>query len=160
MSCVAAGCRASTQALHTAQLVPGSRAAMKPGRKHPVWRCLLLSTCPPRPCLHPRPPSPGVYFFFYSALKERAVAWQRARAARAGAIGGGPGGGRGDNIGVVASLLVATAAGALNQLITMPASVVATRIQVGAREDLEDLGGDGGGRCCVALGWLDVVGKG
>ncbi|PNW86626.1 hypothetical protein CHLRE_02g094250v5 [Chlamydomonas reinhardtii] len=73
--------------------------------------------------------SSGVYFFFYSALKERAVAWQRARAARAGAIGGGPGGGRGDNIGVVASLLVATAAGALNQLITMPASVVATRIQ-------------------------------
>ncbi|KAG2426984.1 hypothetical protein HXX76_012768 [Chlamydomonas incerta] len=73
--------------------------------------------------------SSGVYFFFYSALKERAVAWQRARAARAGVISSGPGGGRGDNIGVVASLLVATAAGALNQLITMPASVVATRIQ-------------------------------
>ncbi|KAG2425612.1 hypothetical protein HYH02_014986 [Chlamydomonas schloesseri] len=73
--------------------------------------------------------SSGVYFFFYSALKERAVAWQRARAARTGVISSGPGGGRGDNIGVLASLLVATGAGALNQLITMPASVVATRIQ-------------------------------
>ncbi|KXZ43119.1 hypothetical protein GPECTOR_102g72 [Gonium pectorale] len=82
--------------------------------------------------------SSGVYFFFYSKLRQQAVAWSRARAAAAGKDASSGGGG-GKDVGVLASLLVATAAGALNQLITMPASVVATRIQgyqslPGARE--------------------------
>ncbi|GLC37465.1 hypothetical protein PLESTB_001857200 [Pleodorina starrii] len=68
--------------------------------------------------------SSGVYFFFYSKLRETAVAWSWSKR------GGGSGGeSRSRDIGVLASLLVATTAGALNQLITMPVSVVATRVQ-------------------------------
>ncbi|GIL56566.1 hypothetical protein Vafri_11907 [Volvox africanus] len=67
--------------------------------------------------------SSGVYFFFYSKLREHAVILSRRGCCAAGAEN------RSKDIGVIASLLVATAAGALNQIITMPASVVATRIQ-------------------------------
>ncbi|GLI67815.1 hypothetical protein VaNZ11_012068 [Volvox africanus] len=65
--------------------------------------------------------SSGVYFFFYSKLREQAVILSKRGCSAAG--------NRSKDIGVIASLLVATTAGALNQLITMPASVVATRIQ-------------------------------
>ncbi|PNH03420.1 Leucine--tRNA ligase [Tetrabaena socialis] len=89
--------------------------------------------------------SSGVYFFFYAKLRERAVAAARKRAAAAAAAGGGgdaAGAARGgDDIGVLASLLVATAAGACCQLITIPASVVATRIQLSEAE--VDKRGDG-----------------
>ncbi|EFJ40234.1 hypothetical protein VOLCADRAFT_69839, partial [Volvox carteri f. nagariensis] len=68
--------------------------------------------------------SSGVYFFFYSKLREQAVAWSKRGNSVAGAES------RSKDIGVLASLLVATIAGACNQLITMPASVVATRMQV------------------------------
>ncbi|GIL93404.1 hypothetical protein Vretimale_6054 [Volvox reticuliferus] len=67
--------------------------------------------------------SSGVYFFFYSKLREQAVIWSKRGCSAAGAEN------RSKDIGVIASLLVATVAGGLNQLITMPASVVATRMQ-------------------------------
>ncbi|GFR50071.1 hypothetical protein Agub_g12213 [Astrephomene gubernaculifera] len=68
--------------------------------------------------------SSGVYFFFYSKLREMAVAWTRSsKADGSGAES------RSKDIGMLASLLVPLVAGALNQLTTMPASVVATRMQ-------------------------------
>lgn len=67
--------------------------------------------------------SNGVYFYFYSRFRAQAVTWARRKQ------GGAVAPGQRVDIGVLASLAVATAAGACNQLATLPVSVVATRMQ-------------------------------
>mmetsp|Transcript_9609 Transcript_9609/g.23829 ORF Transcript_9609/g.23829 Transcript_9609/m.23829 type:complete len:430 (-) Transcript_9609:780-2069(-) len=76
--------------------------------------------------------SSGVYFYLYSKLRHFVVTCREslhtgAGAAPAPASSGGST--KNKDIGVLSSLLVAALAGAGNQLITMPASVVATRMQ-------------------------------
>mmetsp|Transcript_11272 Transcript_11272/g.24282 ORF Transcript_11272/g.24282 Transcript_11272/m.24282 type:complete len:394 (-) Transcript_11272:1167-2348(-) len=85
--------------------------------------------------------SSGVYFYLYSKLRDIAVRSNQARLAakqkaREGAAAAAAtdqaeaaGSSKNVNIGVLASLLVAAIAGAGNQLITLPASVLATRMQ-------------------------------
>lgn len=72
--------------------------------------------------------SSGVYFYLYSKLRHFVVTNNKRLSPNPGSNGGQDTKNR--DIGVLASLLVAAVAGAGNQLVTMPASVVATRMQV------------------------------
>ncbi len=84
--------------------------------------------CPLHPTLRIQPNilesglSSTVYFYLYSRLRNLAVA-QKNQSGSASSES------KGQDIDVVSSLLVAALAGAGNQLLTMPASVVATRMQ-------------------------------
>lgn len=60
-----------------------------------------------------------VYFYLYSLLKQATLSLQRG----SGGGGAGSGGKGGNEFGVVASLLVASLAGAGNMLVTTPAQV-------------------------------------
>ena len=82
-----------------------------------------------------------MYFYLYSRLRSLAV----SRNSPVGAPGGGS-----KDIGVLASLAVAALAGAGNQLVTMPASVVATRMQAQAKLRME-------GGADVPTGALHVI---
>ncbi|KAG1680396.1 hypothetical protein FOA52_015487 [Chlamydomonas sp. UWO 241] len=92
--------------------------------------------------------SSGVYFYLYSRLRGLAVSQQRAARARAQGPGKpGDAGGSGtkhEAIGVLASLLVAALAGAGNQLVTMPASVVTTRMQARSKAKMDGRASGGG----------------
>lgn len=81
--------------------------------------------------------SSGVYFYLYSKLRHLVVAHQAKKRQQDGAQGGDT---RSSSIGVLASLLVATLAGAGNQLVTLPFSVIATRMQAQqkVKRDLAD----------------------
>jgi adenine nucleotide transporter 17 len=82
--------------------------------------------------------SSAIYFFFYSVLRQAVVANNR----RARGDTTPSGSSRTEDIGVVASLLVAAIAGAGNMLITTPAAVITTQMQARskAKQHLESEG--------------------
>lgn len=71
--------------------------------------------------------SSGVYFYLYSKLRHFVVTMRESL--HTGDAPASTGSTKNKDIGVLSSLMVAALAGAGNQLITMPASVVATRMQ-------------------------------
>lgn len=87
--------------------------------------------------------SSAVYFYLYSRLRELAV---QAQSGNAGAVSASsdskPAGAstKNQSIGIVASLLVAAVAGIGNQLVTMPAAVVITRMQAQQKRKVESAG--------------------
>lgn len=100
--------------------------------------------------------SSAVYFFFYSKFKELALdpaAFNRLLGRTDTQLPANTTQHQQDNnqrLGVLASLLVATAAGACNQLATLPASTVATRMQV---EDARSQGSRAGAPAARATTW-------
>ncbi|KAI8471783.1 MAG: mitochondrial carrier [Monoraphidium minutum] len=102
------------------------------------WRSLYAGL---KPSVFATATSQGIYFYVYSALRGATVTAQVAAArrqqrARPGGGGGGGGGAAADAsdahsaaIGVGASLLVASAAGCINVMLTIPMWVVITQMQ-------------------------------